>query len=356
MYSYSDKSKYHITAESYPCVDASRIQQYNTVIKKIEQLSAERSELESQIQKQKDYSLYLFMGSGVLVVVLICFLLLPSNWSLLAKIVVAMLGSAFVMGLSEEIVEGYYNPSNPKLEEVRQSIAENTAFLDNELQDFSNLEKKQAQHWLSMNGWQFEKEVAKLYEAHGYEAVVTKGSDDGGIDIFLTKDGVRLGVQCKNYHKPVAQVVIRELLGAMSHENLDEGIVIASSGYTKRAKEFADNKPIELLNINDVLRMHADTLAMNKEYFVPDCPKCGSKDVAEHIYGLVDVSYFEELESQGHKFIFEGCMIDDLYQGFEIAEGDGLEDDEENDYRNYSCNTCSNSYTWRDWRAKQVKT
>ena len=92
---------------------------------------------------------------------------------------------------------------------------------------------------------------------------------------------------------------------------------------------------------------------MTKEYFVPNCPKCSSKDVAERIYGLPDENYFNELESQGHKFIFEGCITDDLYQGFKIAEDDGLEDDDENDNRIYSCNTCSNEYTWREWRAKQ---
>ena len=42
-----------------------------------------------------------------------------------------------------------------------------------------------------------------------------------------------------------------------------------------------------------------------------------------------------------------------MYQGFKIAEDDGLEDDDENDNRIYSCNTCSNEYTWREWRAKQ---
>ena len=48
-------------------------------------------------------------------------------------------------------------------------------------------------------------------------------------------------------------------------------------------------------------------------------------------------------------------MTDDLYQGFKIAEDDGLEDDDENDNRIYSCNTCSNEYTWREWRALQAK-
>ena len=87
-----------------------------------------------------------------------------------------------------------------------------------------------------------------------------KGSGDGGIDIFLEKAGRRYGVQCKNHHKAIGPAAIRDLYGAMSHEGLDAGIFIASSGYTKGAKEFARNKAITLLDINNVLRMHAATL------------------------------------------------------------------------------------------------
>ena len=85
-----------------------------------------------------------------------------------------------------------------------------------------------------------------------------KAADDGGIDILLTKNGARFGVQCKNWHKPVAQSIVRELAGAILHANLDGGIVIASSGYTKRAKEFVESEAIniKLLDMNDVLRMH----------------------------------------------------------------------------------------------------
>lgn len=351
MYFYFDKGKYYVSAKKYPYLSSEQIREHNNAVREVEELTKEARE-QSKLDESNKAIVGLVVGSIPCVVIFI--FLASGQMGFVGALFSIIFISIPILGVSYGVSQNL--PANSDLKVLESDIESRTEYLNNELLNFEELKKKYAQYWLSMNGWQFEKEVAKLYEAHGYEAVVTKGSDDGGIDIFLTKDGVKLGVQCKNYHKPAAQVVIRELAGAMLHENLDGGIVIASSGYTKRAKEFAENKPIELLNINDVLRMHADTLAMNKEYFVPDCPKCGSKDVAEHIYGLVDGSYFEELESQGHKFIFEGCMTDDPYQGFEIAEGDGLEDDEENDYRNYSCNTCSNSYTWRDWRAKQVKT
>ena len=95
---------------------------------------------------------------------------------------------------------------------------------------------------------------------------------------------------------------------------------------------------------------------MPEKYFVPNCPKCGSKDVAEHIYGDSDDILIKELEADGHKFILKGCIVDygEIHE-ITSAEDDGLKDDDENDNRTYACNACSNEYSWRDWRASQLK-
>ena len=119
-----------------------------------------------------------------------------------------------------------------------------------------NILKKKQSHWLSMSGWEFEKEIAKLYEHQGYRASITKGSGDGGIDIVLYKDGVKSVVQCKNHHKPIGPASVRDLYGAMAHERVKKGIFISSNGYTRGAKEFSMAKQISLLDINDVIRMH----------------------------------------------------------------------------------------------------
>lgn len=92
---------------------------------------------------------------------------------------------------------------------------------------------------------------------------------------------------------------------------------------------------------------------MTEEYFVPICIKCGSRDVAEEVWGLPDLGYIQPLEAKGYKFNYRGCVIGEV--GFEPIEDDGLEDDAENDDRNFNCITCGNSYTWRDWRVKQTQ-
>lgn len=223
---------------------------YNDFTYEVEKLTKHAAALSSSDEKRKNI-VGVFLCA--LSVIIVCVIALNFNLHILIPF------SMFLMGGWGMVSESL--PVDPNLKLLEVDIKEKIQNLDNRLLEFEKLKKNYAEYWLSMNGWRFEKEVAKLYSAHGYSTVVTRGSDDGGIDIFLTKNGARFGVQCKNHSKPVAQAVIRELAGAMLHEGLDGGVVVVSSGYTKRAKEFAENKNIRLLDINDVLKMHAATLA-----------------------------------------------------------------------------------------------
>lgn len=255
MYFYFDKSKYYISAKKYPYLNSDQINKHNENVRELENLTREAHNCSEQDDKYRAV-IGLFIGAIPCVII---FMFIANGeagfWgALFAMLFISIPILGPIYGISQNL------PPSDNLRSIEADIKSRTEYLDGQLVVFDGLKKKHAQYWLGMDGWQFEREVAKLYEAHGYNAVVTKGSDDGGIDIFLTKNGTRFGVQCKNYHKPVAQAVIRELAGAMMHENLDGGIVIASSGYTKRAKEFASNKPIKLMDINDVLRMHGSVL------------------------------------------------------------------------------------------------
>lgn len=43
----------------------------------------------------------------------------------------------------------------------------------------------------------------------------------------------------------------------------------------------------------------------------PTCPHCGSTDVSEYLYGLVELSDIMEFEKQGKKVIPAGCVIEE---------------------------------------------
>ena len=72
---------------------------------------------------------------------------------------------------------------------------------------------------------------------------------------------------------------------------------------------------------------------MNPE--LPKCPKCNSKKVAYHIYGMPPFNHAEEMELKGYRVELEGCCVppladDDAYvytcdscnHGWELEHGE----------------------------------
>ena len=115
---------------------------------------------------------------------------------------------------------------------------------------------QQRQWWWTLDGWQFEQEVARVFRLHGYKANVTKGSGDGGVDIILKKDGKTLIVQCKHYQNPLGPEAVRALWGCKDDFKAEKVIMVASSGLTQASRDFVNNKPEYLvLNLDDIIRM-----------------------------------------------------------------------------------------------------
>ena len=232
------KNEYFVSTKKYPYISKEQIKQHNSVVNEVEQLAKEESKLRSEAEKTSNM---VSIVVGLSLVGMFYYYFLTHYWQdaifvgLIALSYPAFMIFLFPYPIVNAIFDSSIN-SRHDLRELEQAIKEKKAYLDGELRKFKELEKKYAKYWLNLSGYQFEKEVAKLYKTRGY------------------------GVQCKNHHKAIGPAAIRDLYGAMSHEGLDAGIFIASSGYTKGAKEFARNKAITLLDINNVLRMHAATL------------------------------------------------------------------------------------------------
>lgn len=119
---------------------------------------------------------------------------------------------------------------------------------------------KERQWWWTLDGWQFEQEVANVFRINGYSAKVTKGSGDGGVDIILKRDGRTSIVQCKHYQNPVPPEPIRALWGCKDDFGADEVILVASSGITDMGAKFVQNKPnFKVLNLDDIILMGSNT-------------------------------------------------------------------------------------------------
>lgn len=111
------------------------------------------------------------------------------------------------------------------------------------------------EHWLKMDGVTFEREVANIYKAHQYEAKTTKAIGEGGVDIRLWKDGLYSIVQCKNVRRTIDQPTVRKLLDTMHKEKATKAVLICSGGFTRMARSFAKNRPIQLLDLNQFLKL-----------------------------------------------------------------------------------------------------
>lgn len=116
---------------------------------------------------------------------------------------------------------------------------------------------EQKGYWLGLSGWEYEKEVAKIFRKYGYKATVTKGSRDGGVDIILKENGTTTYVQCKFYNtNKIPPSCIRELYGTMHSDKIYSGILVGgNAGFSIGTRIFARKNHIRLYSLNDIIKM-----------------------------------------------------------------------------------------------------
>ena len=133
-------------------------------------------------------------------------------------------------------------------------------------------------------GWrEFEELVGEAYRRQGYTVIEnTTAGPDEGIDLVLKKDGGLVLVQCKQWRSfKVGVNIVRELFGVMTAKYATSGILITSGIFTQEAKNFAADKPIDLVDGTQLLQLIGQ---VQKERLVsPElapanlCPKCGGE-------------------------------------------------------------------------------
>jgi len=134
--------------------------------------------------------------------------------------------------------------------------------------------------------------LCKLYyENIGYTVFKTKAGADGGMDLLLYESDSELPcalIQCKSRtHRDIGISYMRELLGVMTSENVNKGIFITNSSFTREAFEFAKSHQIEAIDVS-TLWMMLDGLVADKksnlihflessDFTTPTCPNCEVK-------------------------------------------------------------------------------
>lgn len=137
-----------------------------------------------------------------------------------------------------------------------------------------------------LNWKEFEELVGEAFRRQGYDVYENTGAGpDGGIDLSLKKNGELILVQCKQWKNVKVGVdKVRELYGVQMSQNANKSILMTSGFFTQEAKNFAADKPIDLVEgsellkfVNLVQREPKIKLPIAKSVVI--CPKCGSEMV-----------------------------------------------------------------------------
>jgi len=96
---------------------------------------------------------------------------------------------------------------------------------------------------------QFEELVGEAYRRLGYMVEENEGAGpDGGVDLWLRKNGNRYLVQCKQWKTlKVGVKVVREMYGLVTAHQSAGAIIITSGMFTQEARTFAQDKPLDLV-------------------------------------------------------------------------------------------------------------
>jgi restriction system protein len=98
--------------------------------------------------------------------------------------------------------------------------------------------------------------VAALWERMGYQTLVTKATRDGGKDVVARRmepgRAETVLIECRQLDGHIGVAAVRELIGVMSDERANKGVIIAPGGFargTGSAAELAARmKTVELVN------------------------------------------------------------------------------------------------------------
>lgn len=112
--------------------------------------------------------------------------------------------------------------------------------------------------------WQdFENLIRELFEKEfapeGGEVKITRASRDEGVDaVIFDPDPIRGGkivIQAKRYTNTVGVSAVRDLYGTVMNEGAMKGILVTTTDYGPDAYKFAQDKPLTLLNGNNLLHL-----------------------------------------------------------------------------------------------------
>jgi restriction system protein len=123
----------------------------------------------------------------------------------------------------------------------------------------------QGQNLATMDWQDFEHLIrelfAKEFSRNGAEVKITRASQDRGVDaVAFDPDPLRGGkfvIQAKRYTNVVDVSAVRDLWGTVMNEGAARGILVTTSKFGRDAYEFVANKPLTLIDGQNLLALLA---------------------------------------------------------------------------------------------------
>lgn len=145
-----------------------------------------------------------------------------------------------------------------------------------------NVAQTQGPAALSRMSWaEFEQLIGEAFRQRGFTVVENfQGGADGGVDLVLKRESRVFLVQCKHWRRSSVGVsVVRELNGVIAARGARGGFVITSGAFTSKARAFAGECKIELVD-GDLLQamlwgVRPDRTVAPATSATRECPKCG---------------------------------------------------------------------------------
>ena len=174
-------------------------------------------------------------------------------------IIVGFLVTLYVFVVRNWILEAVTNRKrkhpSPSLSAYQRALELHKSYKAAEQEAEQALLRRKRSYWEGLNGYEFERETAEALKRYQYNPRLTPGSGDGGIDIEVTRNGLRGVVQCKAHVACVGPAVVRDLYGVIHHCGADFGVIVSRGGFTRGAHDFQRGKRILFLETGDLMAM-----------------------------------------------------------------------------------------------------
>jgi HJR/Mrr/RecB family endonuclease len=102
--------------------------------------------------------------------------------------------------------------------------------------------------WRSLRGVPFELFLVDVFTMLGYVVETTKTSGDQGVDLIVTKNGMRTAIQVKGYEGSVGNGAVQEAFAGKAHYRCQHCAVITNSYFSRSATELANSTGCVLID------------------------------------------------------------------------------------------------------------